>query len=72
MGRSAALALGLVSRVVSASDLDQEVAAYASRLAAIPTAAVVATNELMRDALDLDEALRREGAARSPWPPGRA
>jgi 2-(1,2-epoxy-1,2-dihydrophenyl)acetyl-CoA isomerase len=62
-----ALALGLVSRVVPPSDLDQEVAAYASRLASMPTAAVAATKELMRDALglDLEEALRREGAAQS-------
>ena len=62
-----ALALGLVSRVVPPSDLDQEVAAYTSRLASMPTAAVAATKELMRDALglDLEEALRREGAAQS-------
>ena len=62
---SRALALGLVSRVVPASDLDREVAAYAGRLAEMPTAAVAATKELMRDALGLDlgEALRREGAA---------
>jgi 2-(1,2-epoxy-1,2-dihydrophenyl)acetyl-CoA isomerase len=62
-----ALALGLVSRMVSASDLEEEVAAYATRLAAMPTAAVAATKALMRDALglDLDEALRREGAAQT-------
>jgi 2-(1,2-epoxy-1,2-dihydrophenyl)acetyl-CoA isomerase len=37
------------------------------RLADLPTAAVAATKELMRDALglDLDEALRRERAAQA-------
>jgi 2-(1,2-epoxy-1,2-dihydrophenyl)acetyl-CoA isomerase len=62
-----ALALGLVNRVVSASNLDEEAAGYAARLAAMPTAAVAATKELMRGnlAVDLDEALRREGAAQA-------
>jgi 2-(1,2-epoxy-1,2-dihydrophenyl)acetyl-CoA isomerase len=62
-----ALAIGLVNRVVPQADLESEVAAYADRLAAMPTAAVAATKELMRDALalHLDEALRREGAAQS-------
>jgi 2-(1,2-epoxy-1,2-dihydrophenyl)acetyl-CoA isomerase len=62
-----ALALGLVNRVVPQAELESEVAAFAARLAAMPTAAVAATKELMREAvaLDLEEALRREGAAQS-------
>jgi 2-(1,2-epoxy-1,2-dihydrophenyl)acetyl-CoA isomerase len=62
-----ALELGLVNRVVPAASLDQEVAAFASRLAAMPTAAIAATKALIRDALtlDLDEALRREAAAQA-------
>jgi 2-(1,2-epoxy-1,2-dihydrophenyl)acetyl-CoA isomerase len=62
-----ALTLGLVSQVVPASELEKEVAAYAGRLAEMPTAAVAATKELMQNALslDLDEALRREGATQA-------
>jgi 2-(1,2-epoxy-1,2-dihydrophenyl)acetyl-CoA isomerase len=62
-----ALAVGLVSRVVPPEDFESEVAAYATRLAALPTAAVAATKDLMREALrlDLDEALSREGDAQA-------
>jgi 2-(1,2-epoxy-1,2-dihydrophenyl)acetyl-CoA isomerase len=62
-----ALSLGLVTRVVPAGELDREVASDAARLAAMPTAAIGATKELMRGSLgvDLEEALRREGAAQA-------
>jgi 2-(1,2-epoxy-1,2-dihydrophenyl)acetyl-CoA isomerase len=62
-----ALALGLVNRVVAAGDLEAEAAAFASRLAALPTAAIAETKQLIREApgLDMEEALRREGAAQS-------
>ncbi|HEX2025459.1 MAG TPA: enoyl-CoA hydratase-related protein [Actinomycetota bacterium] len=60
-----ALEIRLVSRVVAADRLDAEVAEYASRLAALPTAAIAETKALMRAALgsDLDSALAREAEA---------
>jgi 2-(1,2-epoxy-1,2-dihydrophenyl)acetyl-CoA isomerase len=62
-----ALEIGLVNRVVAADDFEREVTAFAGRLAAMPTAAIAATKELIRDALTLDlpEALRREAAAQA-------
>jgi 2-(1,2-epoxy-1,2-dihydrophenyl)acetyl-CoA isomerase len=60
-----ALDLGLVTRVVSPEALEDEVAAYARHLAGMPTAAIAATKELMREGLrlDLEESLDREAEA---------
>jgi 2-(1,2-epoxy-1,2-dihydrophenyl)acetyl-CoA isomerase len=60
-----ALEIGLVSMVFPPDRFEAEVEGYASRLAALPTAAVAATKELLGNALrvDLDEALRREAEA---------
>jgi 2-(1,2-epoxy-1,2-dihydrophenyl)acetyl-CoA isomerase len=57
-----ALDIGLVNRVVPADVFEKEVAEYAARLAAMPTAALGATKELFRGTFstDLGEALHRE------------
>ncbi|HEV3474511.1 MAG TPA: enoyl-CoA hydratase-related protein, partial [Actinomycetota bacterium] len=62
-----ALQIGLVSRVVAADVFEKEVAEYAARLAAMPTAALGATKELLRGAVtsDLGEALHREAEAQA-------
>jgi 2-(1,2-epoxy-1,2-dihydrophenyl)acetyl-CoA isomerase len=49
-----ALALGLVTRVVPAADVDREAAQVATRLAAGPTRALGAIRRLYRDAFDRD------------------
>jgi 2-(1,2-epoxy-1,2-dihydrophenyl)acetyl-CoA isomerase len=60
-----ALEIGLVNRVVPAERFEGEVEGYAARLAALPTAAIAATKELLANAprVALDEALRREAEA---------
>jgi 2-(1,2-epoxy-1,2-dihydrophenyl)acetyl-CoA isomerase len=60
-----ALEIGLVNRVVPPDRFEAEVEGYAARLAALPTAAIAATKELLGNALrvELDEALRREAEA---------
>jgi 2-(1,2-epoxy-1,2-dihydrophenyl)acetyl-CoA isomerase len=60
-----ALEIGLVNRVVPPERFEAEVEGYAARLAALPTAAIGATKELLGSALrvELDEALRREAEA---------
>jgi len=62
---AAALELGLVNRVIPTSGFDEEVAAYAARLSAMPTAAIGETKELLREALGLrlEDALEREAEA---------
>jgi 2-(1,2-epoxy-1,2-dihydrophenyl)acetyl-CoA isomerase len=62
-----ALEIGLVHRVVPSEGFEPEVRAYAERLAALPTAALGATKQLLRDALGLGlaEALEREAEAQS-------
>jgi 2-(1,2-epoxy-1,2-dihydrophenyl)acetyl-CoA isomerase len=62
-----ALEVGLVHRVIPADAFEPEVRAYASRLAAMPTAAIAATKQLLREALGLglEEALDREAEAQS-------
>ena len=62
-----ALRIGLVHRVVPADTFEQEVGALATRLAAMPTAAIAETKRLLREAIavDLSEALSREAAAQS-------
>jgi 2-(1,2-epoxy-1,2-dihydrophenyl)acetyl-CoA isomerase len=62
-----ALDIGLVNRVVAADVFEKEVAEYAARLAAMPTAALGATKELLRGAMtiDLQEALHREAEAQA-------
>ena len=62
-----ALDLGLVNRVVAADVFEKEVAEYAARLAAMPTAALGATKELFRGtfSIDLEEALHREADAQA-------
>jgi 2-(1,2-epoxy-1,2-dihydrophenyl)acetyl-CoA isomerase len=62
-----ALEVGLVHRVIPAEAFEPEVRTYASRLAAMPTAAIAATKQLLREALGLglDEALDREAEAQS-------
>jgi 2-(1,2-epoxy-1,2-dihydrophenyl)acetyl-CoA isomerase len=64
---SAALEMGLVNRVVPVDVFEKEVGEYAARLAAMPTAALGATKELLREALtvDLEEALHREADAQA-------
>jgi 2-(1,2-epoxy-1,2-dihydrophenyl)acetyl-CoA isomerase len=60
-----ALEIGLVNTVVPAERFEAEVEGYAARLAALPTAAIAATKELLGNAprVELDEALRREAEA---------
>jgi 2-(1,2-epoxy-1,2-dihydrophenyl)acetyl-CoA isomerase len=60
-----ALEISLVNRVVPPERFEAEVEGYATRLAALPTAAIAATKELLGGALrlGLDEALRREAEA---------
>ena len=60
-----ALEIGLVNRVVPPERFEAEVEGYAARLAALPTAAIAATKELLGSALrlELDEALGREAEA---------
>jgi 2-(1,2-epoxy-1,2-dihydrophenyl)acetyl-CoA isomerase len=62
-----ALDIGLVNRVVAADVFEKEVAEYAARLAAMPTAALGATKDLLRGAMtiDLKEALDREAEAQA-------
>jgi 2-(1,2-epoxy-1,2-dihydrophenyl)acetyl-CoA isomerase len=64
---SAALEMGLVNRVVPVDVFEKEVAEYAARLAAMPTAALASTKELLRGSLtaDLEEALHREAEAQA-------
>ncbi|MGH2710765.1 MAG: enoyl-CoA hydratase-related protein [Actinomycetota bacterium] len=63
----AALAMGLVSRVVAADALEKESLGYAAALAALPTAAIGEAKALIRGAMgiDLHEALRREAKAQA-------
>jgi 2-(1,2-epoxy-1,2-dihydrophenyl)acetyl-CoA isomerase len=63
----AALAMGLVSRVVAADALEKESLDYAATLAALPTAAIGEAKALIRNAMstDLHEALRREAEAQA-------
>jgi 2-(1,2-epoxy-1,2-dihydrophenyl)acetyl-CoA isomerase len=60
-----ALEIGLVTTVLPPDRFEAEVEGYAARLAALPTAAIAATKELLGSALrvDLEEALRREAEA---------
>jgi 2-(1,2-epoxy-1,2-dihydrophenyl)acetyl-CoA isomerase len=60
-----ALDIGLVNRLVPPERFEAEVEGYAARLAALPTAAIAATKELLGSALrlELDEALGREAEA---------
>jgi 2-(1,2-epoxy-1,2-dihydrophenyl)acetyl-CoA isomerase len=62
-----ALEIGLVHRVVPADGFEGEVRAYAARVAAMPTAAIGATKELLREAvgLSLEDALAREAEAQA-------
>jgi 2-(1,2-epoxy-1,2-dihydrophenyl)acetyl-CoA isomerase len=62
-----ALEIGLVHRVVPSEGFEAEVRAYSGRLAALPTAAIGATKELLRDSLGLglEEALEREAETQS-------
>jgi 2-(1,2-epoxy-1,2-dihydrophenyl)acetyl-CoA isomerase len=62
-----ALDIGLVTHVCPAAAFADEVAAFAARLAALPTRALAATKRLMREALtgDLPAALKAEAAAQS-------
>ena len=62
-----ALDIGLVNRVVPADVFEKEVAEFAARLAAMPTAALAAAKELFRGTLSigLDEALHREADAQA-------
>lgn len=62
-----ALRIGLVHRVVPADDFERETAGLATRLAAMPTAAIAETKALLREnaTLDLAGALPREAAAQS-------
>lgn len=59
------LEIGLVNAVIPAERFEAEVEGYAARLAALPTAAIAATKELLGNAprVELDEALRREAEA---------
>ena len=59
--------IGLVNQVVPATAFEEVVAAYAARLAAMPTAAIAETQKLLREALgvELEEALRREAEAQA-------
>jgi 2-(1,2-epoxy-1,2-dihydrophenyl)acetyl-CoA isomerase len=60
-----ALEIGLVNTVVPAERFEAEVEGYAARMAALPTAAIAATKELLGNAprVELDEALRGEAEA---------
>jgi 2-(1,2-epoxy-1,2-dihydrophenyl)acetyl-CoA isomerase len=60
-----ALEIGLVNSVIPPERFEAEVEGYAARLAALPTAAIAATKELLGSALrlELDEALGREAEA---------
>ncbi|MGH2674046.1 MAG: enoyl-CoA hydratase-related protein, partial [Actinomycetota bacterium] len=62
-----ALEIGLVNRVAPVGAFEEEVSDVAGRLAAMPTAAIAETKELMRTALGLglEEALDREAEAQS-------
>lgn len=62
-----ALRIGLVSRVIPAGSFEAEVAEYAARLAAMPTAALAETKALIREApgLSLRAALDDEGSAQT-------
>ncbi|MFF4767328.1 enoyl-CoA hydratase/isomerase family protein [Streptomyces sp. NPDC001255] len=51
-----AAALGLVNRVVPASELDETVADFAQRLATAPTSAITLTKRLMNESPDTDRA----------------
>lgn len=64
---AAALEIGLVNRVIPTAGFDEEVAAYAARLATMPTAAIGETKELLREALglSLEDALEREAEAQA-------
>jgi 2-(1,2-epoxy-1,2-dihydrophenyl)acetyl-CoA isomerase len=64
---AAALEMGLVNRLIPTAGFDKEVAAYAARLAAMPTAAIGETKELLREALALrlEDALEREAEAQA-------
>ncbi len=59
--------IGLVNQVVPGAAFQEAVAAYAARLAAMPTAAIAETKRLLREALgvELEEALRREAEAQA-------
>ena len=67
LGAQEALDMGLVSRVVAADTLEKEAGELATRLAAMPTAAIGETKALLQGALgiDLDEALGREAEAQA-------
>jgi 2-(1,2-epoxy-1,2-dihydrophenyl)acetyl-CoA isomerase len=62
-----ALRIGLVNRVIPAPLFAAEVSEYAARLASLPTAAIAATKELLRDSVgsNLEQALAREARAQT-------
>jgi 2-(1,2-epoxy-1,2-dihydrophenyl)acetyl-CoA isomerase len=62
-----ALDIGLVTQVLPADSFLQEAAAYAARLAGMPTRALSATKRLVREHLtaDLETALKAEGKAQT-------
>ncbi len=57
-----AMSLGLVNRVVAGEELDAAAADMAARMAALPPMAVRHTKQLLRDAEQLWQVVREEGA----------